>query len=156
MAPAQIYLLEKLFTRPTVYSLEAEYQRRNDAVVAISPYCPVLEGGPLRGRRKRVTPVDGFDQERDTEVAKPAKKSHGGASNVTANPAPHSSSNAEYSAYKSILRHFRQKHLNDRICNMCDEDLLHEMHLRRHAEDVHRLSTERNYYPRQLAGSDSY
>jgi hypothetical protein len=37
---------------------------------------------------------------------------------------------------------------------MCDEDLLHEMHLRRHAEEVHRLSTERNYYAKEDTGPD--
>ncbi|KAJ5812296.1 hypothetical protein N7474_008597 [Penicillium riverlandense] len=37
------------------------------------------------------------------------------------------------SEYKSTLRHFREKHFYDRKCLMCYEDLLHEMHLRRHA-----------------------
>ena len=36
---------------------------------------------------------------------------------------------------------------------MCDEDLLHEMHLCRHAEEIHRLSTQRNYYIKDT-GSD--
>ncbi|KAJ5807729.1 hypothetical protein N7474_008998, partial [Penicillium riverlandense] len=40
----------------------------------------------------------------------------------------------KWSEYKSTLRHFRKKHLDDRKCLMCKEDLLHEMHLRRHAE----------------------
>lgn len=47
----------------------------------------------------------------------------------------------DWSEYKSTLRHVREKHLDDRRCHMCDDDLLHEMHLRRHAEEVHRLST---------------
>lgn len=40
---------------------------------------------------------------------------------------------------------------------MCSEDLLHEIHLRRHAEDVYRLATERNYYGKENkeeSGSD--
>lgn len=45
----------------------------------------------------------------------------------------------EWSEPKSTVRHFRKRHLNDRKCNMCEIDLLHEMHLRRHAQDVHRL-----------------
>lgn len=34
---------------------------------------------------------------------------------------------------------------------MCSEDLLHD---RRHAEDVHRLATVRNNYPKEESGSD--
>ncbi|KAJ5481525.1 hypothetical protein N7475_000337 [Penicillium sp. IBT 31633x] len=34
------------------------------------------------------------------------------------------------------------------------EDLLHKMHLRRHVEEVHHLSTERNYYTKEEMGSD--
>lgn len=37
---------------------------------------------------------------------------------------------------------------------MCSEDILHEMHLRRHAEDVHRLATNRNYYSNEATESD--
>lgn len=37
---------------------------------------------------------------------------------------------------------------------MCGEDLLHEMYLHRHTEDVYRLATERNYYAKEEAGSD--
>lgn len=44
-----------------------------------------------------------------------------------------------------ILRHFREKHLKDRKCHMCSENILHGMHLRRHAEDVRCLVTNRNY-----------
>ncbi|KAJ6103824.1 hypothetical protein N7486_004046 [Penicillium sp. IBT 16267x] len=46
---------------------------------------------------------------------------------------------------------------NDRRYHIYSEDLLHEMHLRRHAEDVHRLATERNYYAKEEkeeSGSD--
>lgn len=49
MLSEQIDLLEKLLTWPTSHSLEAERQRRNAAVAAISQYCHHLEGGPLRG-----------------------------------------------------------------------------------------------------------
>ena len=37
---------------------------------------------------------------------------------------------------------------------MCDEDLLYEMQLRRHTEEVHLLSTKRNYYAKEDTGSD--
>lgn len=172
MLPEQIFLLEKLFTWPTSTSLEAEWQRRNAAVAAISQYCPVLEGGPLHGRRKRITPSDGFGEQQSGAVVRPAKIR-------CASPQPSQEEllllqaeehirtakkpqrcfqcygntllpthrrTQEWSDYKSTLRHFRGKHLGDRRCHMCCEDLLQEMHLRRHAEDVHRLSTQRNYY----------
>lgn len=62
MLPEQIDLLEKLFTWPTSHLLKAEWQRRNAAVAAISQYCGHLEGGPLRGRRKRPAPSDEPDE----------------------------------------------------------------------------------------------
>lgn len=37
---------------------------------------------------------------------------------------------------------------------MCSEDLLYEMYILRHLEDVHRLATERNYYAKEESGSD--
>jgi hypothetical protein len=60
----QSYLLEKLFKLLTSNSLEVEWQRRNDAIAAISQYYPILEGGLLRGRRKRVALTNGFDKEK--------------------------------------------------------------------------------------------
>jgi hypothetical protein len=180
MLPEQIDLLEKLLTWPTCHSLEAEWQRRNAAVAAISQYCCHLEGGPLRGRRKRPTPSDEPDEEhtvtgeRTTKIAsispeiskeqlllekagnyiRKAKKPRRcfqcyGNNLLSVHHRTH-----KYSEYKSTLRHFREKHLQDRRCHMCSEDLLHEMHLRRHAEDVHRLATERNYYAKDESGSD--
>ncbi|KAK9550408.1 hypothetical protein V6Z79_008273 [Aspergillus fumigatus] len=59
MPPAQIRLVEKLLVVPTSWSLEAEWQRRHEAVEAIKEYCDFLEGGPLRGRPKRSVPRDG-------------------------------------------------------------------------------------------------
>ena len=58
MPSALIRLLEKLLTWPTSNSLEDEWARRNAGTKAVTEYCPVLEGGPLRGRRKRAAPSD--------------------------------------------------------------------------------------------------
>ncbi|KAJ5651633.1 uncharacterized protein N7484_005356 [Penicillium longicatenatum] len=183
MLPEQINLLEKLFTWPTSHSLDAEWQRRNAAVVAISQYCGHLEGGPLRGRRKRTAPSDDTDEEQRTmklqslktvplspEVSqeelllekagkyiRKAKKPRRCFQCYGDAQLPVLRRTQKYSEYKSTLRHFRKCHLKDRRCHMCSEDLLHEMHLRRHAEDVHRLATERNYYAKQEkeeSGSD--
>ncbi|CAI7636376.1 unnamed protein product [Penicillium pancosmium] len=180
MLPEQIDLLEKLLTWPTSHSLEAEWQRRNAAVASISQYCCHLEGGPLRGRRKRPAPSVEPDEEHAAmdnqstktivvtpEISKEelllekagnyirkAKKPRRcfqcyGDARLPVHRRTH-----KYSEYKSTLRHFRGKHLEDRRCHMCSEDLLHEMHLRRHAEDVHRLATERNYHAKEESGSD--
>lgn len=179
MLPEHIFLLEKLFTWPTSKSLETEWKRRNDAVAAISQYCPILEGGPLRGRRKRTAPSDGFDEEQKTimvqstktDCASPepsqqdillkhaedyirrAKKPRRCFQCFGNTLLPTHRRTQKYSEYKSTLRHFREKHLKDRRCHMCSEDLLHEMHLRRHAEDIHRLGTQRSYHPKET-GSD--
>ncbi|KAJ5901458.1 hypothetical protein N7495_001986 [Penicillium taxi] len=171
MLPEQIELVGKLFTWPINPSLEAECQRRNTAVAAISQYCPTLEGGPLRGRRKRRAPSDGFDKEvavvkrpsgtkcessvpchrvtlleeaeEHIRTAKTPQRCFQCYGNTLL---PIHRRTQEWSAYKSTLRHFRERHLKDRHCNMCNEDLLHEMHLRRHAQDVHRLCTQRPGY----------
>ncbi|CRL26586.1 unnamed protein product [Penicillium camemberti] len=66
MLPEQINLLEKLLTWPTSYSLEAEWQRQNAAVIAISQYYCHLEDRPLRRRRKRSAPTDEPDEEQTT------------------------------------------------------------------------------------------
>ncbi|CAG7927890.1 unnamed protein product [Penicillium olsonii] len=180
MLPEQINLLEKLLTWPTSRSLEAMWQRRNAAVDAISQYCCHLEGGPLRGRRKRSAPTDEPDEEQTTiegkttkttsvspkrsqeelllekagKYIRKAKKPRRCFQCYGDTQLPVHRRTQKYSEYKSTLRHFREKHLKDRKCHMCSENVLHEMHLRRHAEDVHRLVTNRNYYSKEESGSD--
>lgn len=167
MPPEQIRLLEKLFTWPTSHSLNDEWRRRNAATKAVTDYCPVLEGGPLRGRPKRIAPSDGFDgsqtasrKRRASEEPKPdvhpppsgplqdaevyigaAKKPKRCFQCFGNRSLPEHRRVQKWSEYKSTLRHFRMKHLGDRKCNFCDIELLHEMHLRNHAAGVHRLVT---------------
>jgi hypothetical protein len=168
MSPEQINLIEKLLTWPTSQSLEAEWERRNAAVAAVSQYCSVQEGGPLRGRRKRPSPHDGFNETQTSDAIRQPKikcasrgmpqrdvllqqaEEHIRASDKPLRcfqcygntKEPDHRRVQEWSKYKSTLRHFRRKHLGDRKCHMCNVDLLHEMHLRRHAEEVHRLCTQ--------------
>ncbi|KAJ5976476.1 hypothetical protein N7481_010183 [Penicillium waksmanii] len=143
MLPEQIDLLEKLFTWPTSYSLEAEWQRRNGSFVAISQYCCHLEGGPLRGRRKRPAPSDESDEEltarevrttKTTSVSpamskeemllekagkyiRKAKKPRRCFQCYGDTLLPVHCRTHKYSEYKSTLRHFRKKHLEDRRCH---------------------------------------
>lgn len=55
MHPLQLRLVQKLLTYPTSDSLEDEWKRRDEGVEAVTQYCNVLEGGPLRGRPKQTT-----------------------------------------------------------------------------------------------------
>ncbi|KAB8227939.1 uncharacterized protein BDW43DRAFT_292614 [Aspergillus alliaceus] len=63
MSPEQINLIENLFSWPTSPSLEEEWKRQNAATRAVSQYCPIPEGGPLRRRPKRSVPSNGFGSE---------------------------------------------------------------------------------------------
>jgi hypothetical protein len=165
----QIGLLEKLFTWPMSHSLEDEWARRNAATKAVTSYCPILEGGPLRGRPKRATPSD--DEFGQTEPCTHGAKKLKSESPVL-NPEgpleeakehilnagepkrcfqcfgnrllPEHKRVQAWSRPDATVRHFRDKHLQDRQCNFCDdgETFFHQMHFQRHAEAVHRLVTK--------------
>ncbi|KAH1694371.1 hypothetical protein KXX12_007782 [Aspergillus fumigatus] len=135
MPPAQIRLVEKLLVVPTSWSLEAEWQRRHEAVEAIKEYCDFLEGGPLRGRPKRSVPRDGeitraSNQNETKEHIQTAQK-----------PLACFQCYKTSSQHQGVQRHFRTAHLGDCKCNFCDMELLHQMHLQNHAAAVHHLRT---------------
>jgi hypothetical protein len=122
-------------------------------VAAGIQYCGFQEGGPLRGRRKRSAPSDNDD----VVPSPPARKIKPDTPPTTSWENERTTGrehipNAEqtfacfqcpktYSDYNGVKRHFRKSHLTDRTCNFCDLSVLHEMHLRRHAEVVHGLRT---------------
>lgn len=166
MLPQQISLLGKLTTWPTSLSLEAEWKRRNDAVNAVRMYCDVREGGPRRGRRcpKRPPPAGKYiaangvqapDSTTDQSGLSPSEEAlreagahiqraikplgcfqcYGNLVESDERRMKH------YSRHKHLLRHFRAAHLDDRCCNFCNEPVEHEMGLRRHAHEKHRLKT---------------
>lgn len=166
MLPQQISLLGKLTTWPTSLSLEAEWTRRNEAVDAVRMYCDVREGGPRRGRRRASrppttrkditatsirTPVSTTDQslsspseealrKAETHIQKAIKplgcfQCYGNMDESDERRMRH------YSRHKHLLRHFRDTHLDDRRCNYCNKPVEHEMGLRRHAHEKHRLKT---------------
>ena len=154
MPPEQILLVDTFFTWPTSDSLEDEWMRRSKAVAAGIQYCGFREGGPLRGRPpKRSAPDDEAQA-----VLPPARKrkpeerpavssweSEFGATKEhierARKPRACFQCFKRYSDYNSVKRHFKAFHLEDRKCHFCDLNVLHEMHLRRHAEEVHRLCT---------------
>jgi hypothetical protein len=152
MPPEQILLVETFFTWPTSDSLEDEWMRRNRAVAAGVQYCGFLEGGPLRGRPKRPAP------DNEESIADPPAKKQKRPERPTASvweekvgavkkkatadkPSACFQCLKEYSDVYGVKRHFKTSHLQDRKCNFCDLSLQHEMHLRLHAEEVHRLRT---------------
>lgn len=72
MLPERIDLLEKSLTWPTSYPLEAKWQRRNAAVVAVSKYCPHLDGGLLRGYKQAAPDgnLDGAQTPIESQISK--------------------------------------------------------------------------------------
>ncbi|KAJ6008513.1 hypothetical protein N7540_012489 [Penicillium herquei] len=150
MPPEQILLVEAFFTWPTTDSLEDEWTRRNKAVAAGIQYCGFQEGGPLRGRRKRSAQSD----HEDVGPSPPARKIKADTQNTswengsTEKHIPNAEETftcfqcpKRYADYNGVKRHFRKSHLTDRKCNFCNLSVLHEMHLRRHAQGVHGLRT---------------
>ncbi|KAJ5871100.1 uncharacterized protein N7529_003453 [Penicillium soppii] len=166
MLPQQIFLLGKLTTWPTTLSLEAEWTRRNEAVEAVRMYCDVREGGPRRGRRRARQPpsttndmavkdISNSDPTSDQTLSLPSEEDmreaeihirtaikplgcfqcHGNSDEPDERRMKH------YSRHNHLLRHFRATHLDDRHCNYCNNAIEHEMELRRHAHDKHRLKT---------------
>ncbi|KAF4263839.1 hypothetical protein CNMCM8812_003855 [Aspergillus fumigatus] len=152
MPPEQILLVETFFTWPTSDSLEDKWMRRNKAVAAGVKYCGFLEGGPLRGRPKRPAP-DNEELIADPPAKKQKRPERPTVSvweeklsavkkKATADkPSACFQCLKEYSDVYGVKRHFKSSHLQDRKCNFCDLSLQHEMHLRLHAEEVHRLCT---------------
>ncbi|KAJ5414115.1 Zinc finger C2H2 [Penicillium cosmopolitanum] len=130
---------------PTTDSLEDEWTRRNKAVAAGIQYCGFQEGGPLRGRWKRSTSSD----DDDTVPSPPARKIKPDTPPTTSWENGRTTGREQtfacfqcpktYSEYNGVKRHFRTSLLTDRTCNFCDLCVLYEMHLRRHAQDVHGL-----------------
>ena len=66
MHPLQLVLLQRLLSYPTSNSVEDEWKRRDDAVDAVTQYCDVLEGGPLRGRPKQIGSKSTLSTDPDT------------------------------------------------------------------------------------------
>lgn len=166
MLHQQIFLLRKLTTYPTSLSLEAEWTRQNKAIDAVRIYCDVREGGPRRGRRypgrlpparkdiaatsvpapsyatnqSLSAPSEEALRKAETHIQKAIKplgcfQCYGNIGESDERRMKH------YSRHKHLLRHFRATHLDDRHCNYCNKPVEHEMGLRRHAHEKHRLKT---------------
>ncbi|KAE8413590.1 hypothetical protein BDV36DRAFT_286879 [Aspergillus pseudocaelatus] len=159
LLPQQIYLVGKLMTWPIFLSVEAEWQRRNEATEAVRLYCDVLEGGPRRGRRPNgLLPREEVIVPTESSLPIPSPSRHeialqeaGEDIRTAAKPRacfqcygnPAGCGNRclkQYSRHKGLLRHFRAVYLDDRHCNYCNEPVDNEMYWRRHTVDNHRLN----------------
>ncbi|KAL4766861.1 hypothetical protein BDW60DRAFT_212539 [Aspergillus nidulans var. acristatus] len=155
MPPQQILVVENFFTWPISDSLEDEWARRNKAVMAGIQYCGFLEGGPLRGRPKRsassedearTTPPPSRKLKSEEQPTAPVREEQSAVSKEQpkkkSKPMVCFQCNKKYSDHNGVKRHFKTSHLQDRKCNSCDDvEFHHQMHLQRHAEGVHHLST---------------
>lgn len=155
MPSQQILVVENFFTWPTSDSLEDEWARRNKAVVAGIQYCGFPEGGPLRGRPKRsasskdedrITHPPSRKRKSEEQLSAPVREEQPAAPKGQPKKKPKPvvcfQCNKKYSDHNGVKRHFKTSHLQDRKCNSCDDvEFHHQMHLQRHAEGVHHLST---------------
>ncbi|PYH95099.1 C2H2 finger domain protein [Aspergillus ellipticus CBS 707.79] len=157
MPPQQIGLVKTFFTWPTTDSLEDEWTRRNKAIAAGVEYCGFAEGGPLKGRRLKCSTPSNDENQNTTPPARKRKldeqstvilwekESAALQEDIIHNPRPVVcfQCHKKYSDHNGLKRHFMTSHLQDDRCNFCDDlKFHHEMHLQRHAADVHRLRTK--------------
>lgn len=156
MLPQQIYLLEKLTTRPTTSSLEDEWRRRSEAINAVTAYCHVQEGGPRRGRKPKqpgphsTRPVSGNANTQPSTILQDTLKHLSQAERPVVcflcygNPRLSDDRRVKrYSRPQDMTRHFRghlkQINRNEQIkCGLCGMQLEHKMHLQNHARITHR------------------
>lgn len=162
MLPEQISLLEKLMTWPTSLSLEAEQQRRSDAIKAVQIYCGVEEGGTPRGRKP--TKVKAEFQEVGTHSVKDRPPPSPTTALVSSTREhlehadrpvvcflyfgnPRLSLNRRtwrYNRPQDLTRHFRRDHLkilraNDAAeCHLCRLPFKCKTQLQNHAYTIHR------------------
>ena len=154
MPPEQILLVETFFTWLTTDSLEDEWECCNKAVAAGIQYCGFQEGGPLQGQSKHSALSDDKDQVPSLKTQKRTileeqptasweKEYDSSRKHILSAEKPLTCFQCfkKYSDYNGVKRHFKTSHLMDHKCNFCNLLVLHEMHLQRHAQDVHCLKT---------------
>ncbi|KAM5357705.1 hypothetical protein ACJZ2D_015990 [Fusarium nematophilum] len=164
--PAQERLLQAL-TAPVADTIEAEYRRRNNAILAVMAYCPIQEGPSRRTgstARSNKSSVSGRPKATDGELKTNDAISAAITSVYVRNPSERSRRcflcverattlgscdpdierliKSFYSA-GDLSKHFKRHHLSNiqddekLHCRLCDLPLDHKMHLQNHAETVH-------------------
>ncbi|KAF9775098.1 hypothetical protein IL306_006826 [Fusarium sp. DS 682] len=160
--PVQKLLFQAL-TAPEPSTLEAEYRRRDNAVLAVMAYCNVQEPPSLR--TKKASKISKGSDLRDADETQ--ANAHIGTAITSvfikgseersrrcflcvgrattlqpSDPAIERLTKPFYSA-ADLSKHFKRRHLSnlqpneELYCRLCDEMLEHKMHLQNHAETVH-------------------
>ncbi|KAF2676861.1 hypothetical protein K458DRAFT_379389 [Lentithecium fluviatile CBS 122367] len=157
LLPVQKELVDATLARPGLSIIE-EMCRRNEAICAVMRYCGIEEGGGNLSRTKRSSShitltsksEDLAQPNPDNEALEDAKVSVYKDERPTIcflclgnDKLPTQSRTYSFHTSGDLSKHFKRKHLQhikegDQLrCNLCRVDLEDEMHLRRHAHDVH-------------------
>ncbi|KAK6222509.1 putative C2H2 finger domain-containing protein [Colletotrichum tabaci] len=158
--PAQKRLLAAL-TAPLIATLEDQYQRRDDAINAVSEYCLVQEGCTMRGPRplsrdsSSKTPSNGTEispldlatlaiyARNKTERPRRCFVCIGQAHSLPPDDSRVDDLIREFYSSSDLTKHFKRKHLSkmkadDKTeCKVCKMPLDHKMHLQNHAFRIH-------------------
>lgn len=164
--PAQKRLYEAL-TAPATNTIEAEYRRRNNAILSVMSYCSVQESPlPPMTRIRAIANKDCVSDLHNDTTKETASSVLGDAITsvftksraersrrcflcvgraTTLEPSDPAIDGLIKPFYSSgdLSRHFKRRHLsnlqpNEKLyCRLCDEMLDHKMHLQNHAETVH-------------------
>ncbi|KAK1974959.1 C2H2 finger domain-containing protein [Colletotrichum cereale] len=158
--PAQKRLLAAL-TAPLIATLEDQYQRRDDAINAVSEYCLVQEGCTTRGPRplsrdsSSKTPSNGTEispldlatlaiyARNKTERPRRCFVCIGQAHSLPPDDSRVDDLIREFYSSSDLTKHFKRKHLSkmkadDKTeCKVCKMPLDHKMHLQNHAFRIH-------------------
>lgn len=159
--------LFKALTAPTAYTIEDEYRRRNNAILAVMAYCPIQEP-PLPRTRNTATVSTGSVSQRPKTTGKEPQMSEAVGSAITSVFVRNQKERSRrcflcvgrattlmpydpdidrlikpFYSPGDLSKHFKRHHLSnlqsdeELICRLCRLSLDHKMHLQNHAETVH-------------------
>jgi len=156
--PEQRRLIETMILAPPGATLEAERQRRNDAINAVTAYCKIEEGDMCGGRKrsggrpKRVVikkePPSPEDEALKAAmlsvyIKDPKERPTVCFMCLGNEGAPLGVRIYSFSSPSDLSKHFKKKHLKKveegeaPECKLCNIPLDHKMHLQNHALRIH-------------------
>ena len=167
--PAQKQLVKAL-SAPLGKTIEEQYHRRNNAIVAITAYCAVEEGitvpyHPTRIPKSAVSsasepPAESLQHaalmsvlvQNDEERPRRCFICVGRALSLTADDPSITTLTREFYTSGDLNKHFRRSHLrnmrkeNEMECPACSVSLDHKQHLLTHAQTVHGIHLRPAHY----------
>lgn len=157
--PEQRRLIETMILAPPAETIEAERQRRDDAINAVTAYCKIEEGSMFAGRKRS------GGRRKDTVVRREGRPLSEAEALKAAmlsvyikHPAerpticflclgneqsPFGDRTYSFSRPGDLSKHFKKKHLlllkenKDPECKLCKMTLENETHFRNHAATIH-------------------